>query len=278
MLLDIELRGTGNSIHSFELNGQRIETNFIPANLEGKHQLIITLSDKFPPKQDENFKSVDFSPATVEYLIQDNQLEITNYDASLSYSVYRDGKHFMDMNSSTLKLEPVDEFHEYMIIARDTKGYESFAGIPLALYPSLNQYIFEAEDFASISAYSYKGYSGKGYVELSKQKNTILDFTIQVDKTGDYLLDFRYANGSGPVNTDNKCAIRTLWVNGKNMGAVVFPQRGLNEWSNWGYSNPKKISLKKGPNQLKLSFESWNENMNGDINTAMIDFLRLVKL
>ena len=278
MLLDIELRGTGNSIRSFELDGQRIETKFIPANLEGKHQLIITLTGKFPPKQDENFKPVDFSPPTVEYIFQDNQLEITNYDASLIYTVYMNGKHFLDMNSSTLSLEPLDEFHEYMLIARDARGYESFAALPLRLYQPENQFIFEAENFAGKAEYPYEGYSGKGFVELSKKKNTTLNITLHVDNAGDYLVDFKYANGSGPVNTDNKCAIRTLWVNGNKQGAIVFPQRGNNEWSNWGFSNSRKIRLNKGQNQIKLSFESWNENMNGQVNTAMIDFLRLISM
>ena len=36
----------------------------------------------------------------------------------------------------------------------------------------------------------------------------------------------RYANGNGPVNTENKAAIRTLCVDGDRKGVLVMPQRG----------------------------------------------------
>jgi hypothetical protein len=91
-------------------------------------------------------------------------------------------------------------------------------------------------------------------------------------------VDFRYANGNGPTNTDNKCAIRTLKVDGRQEGSLVFPQRGTGEWSNWGYSNSVRIYLAKGKHTITLSFENFNDNMNGDINQAMIDYMRIVWL
>jgi hypothetical protein len=93
-----------------------------------------------------------------------------------------------------------------------------------------------------------------------------------------YSIDFRYANGNGPTNTENKCAIRTLKVDEKKAGTFVFPQRGVDEWSNWGFSNPVHVSLKKGKHTVTLSFEHSNENMNVDINQAMLDYLRITKI
>jgi len=99
-----------------------------------------------------------------------------------------------------------------------------------------------------------------------------------VQRDGLYSIDLRYANGNGPTNTDNKCAIRTLYVDNKEAGTVVFPQRGKNEWSNWGYSNKVNVYLTKGTHLLDLDFKDFDDNMNGRINQAMIDCLRLVKL
>jgi hypothetical protein len=98
------------------------------------------------------------------------------------------------------------------------------------------------------------------------------------DEAGEYAIDFRYSNGSGPVNTDNKCAIRTLKKESEIIGAFVFPQLGKEEWSNWGTSNIIITRLNKGYNLLTLSFEPYNENMNGEINTALLDFMRLTKI
>ena len=91
-------------------------------------------------------------------------------------------------------------------------------------------------------------------------------------------MDFRYANGNGPTNTENKCAIRTFNVDGQFAGTFVFPQRGKEEWSNWGFSNVNTVKLTKGTHEFQLSFEDWNENMNGEINQAMLDYLRLIKI
>ena len=93
----------------------------------------------------------------------------------------------------------------------------------------------------------------------------------------EYLLNVHYSNGSGPWNTDNKCAIRSLTVNGSYAGVLVFPQRGKDEWSDWGFSNSRSVSLQQGENMVVISFEDWNNNMNVDVNTAMLDYLSVVR-
>jgi hypothetical protein len=59
---------------------------------------------------------------------------------------------------------------------------------------------------------------------------------------------------------------------------MVFPQRGKGEWSEWGFSNAVKTKLSKGKHTVTLAFKPANENMNGDINQAMIDYLRIIEL
>lgn len=103
-----------------------------------------------------------------------------------------------------------------------------------------------------------------------------MTYPITLKKSGDYYIDVRYANGSGPVNTENKCAIRSLYANGSFAGPLVMPQRGEDEWSNWGFSNPVTVHLNSGTNQLEIQFDpKINENMNGQVNSALIDYIRL---
>jgi hypothetical protein len=115
-------------------------------------------------------------------------------------------------------------------------------------------------------------------VEINTTENPGLNLIVNIDNDGDYAIDFRYANGNGPTNTENKCAIRTLAIDDKNIGTALFPQRGKEEWSNWGYSNMNKVHLTKGKHTISLNYNEWNENMNGTINQAMIDFVRIIKL
>lgn len=64
----------------------------------------------------------------------------------------------------------------------------------------------------------------------------------------------------------------------KQIGTFVFPQRGVDEWSNWGFTNSIHASLKKGKHNLTLSFEHNNENMNVEINQAILDYVRITKI
>jgi hypothetical protein len=137
--------------------------------------------------------------------------------------------------------------------------------------------VVEAENFASASGLPFKGYSGKGFVELNKQLNTNFQFVVNVPQSGEYYIEFMYSNGSGPINTDNKCCIRTLKSGDKILGPIVMPQRGKEEWSNWGLSNALLVKLTNGENHFSLSLEPWDENMNGEVNTAMIDFVQATK-
>lgn len=97
-------------------------------------------------------------------------------------------------------------------------------------------------------------------------------------ETGLYSKDFRYANGNGPINTENKCAIRTLFVDGRAKDAVVMPQRGDNLWTDWGFTNSLKAELKKGRHILTLIFSEYDDNMNVDVNGALLDSMRLILL
>ena len=101
---------------------------------------------------------------------------------------------------------------------------------------------------------------------------------VNIPKDGTYAIDFRYANGNGPTNTENKCAIRTIKDDATILGTFVFPQRGVDEWSNWGFSNFVQAFFKKGKHKIVLSYEPWNENMNGSINQAMVDYMRVIKI
>jgi hypothetical protein len=136
----------------------------------------------------------------------------------------------------------------------------------------------ELEEQMKPAAYTYKGFSGKGFVEISRSINSTVNLQVDIKTSGVYAIDFRYSNGNGPSNTENKCAIRTVKVNGVKEGTLVFPQRGNEEWSNWGFSNPVLVNLQKGRQQISLSLDPANENMNMEINQAMLDYLRIRKI
>jgi len=194
---------------------------------------------------------------------------------AVSYQILFNGKLFGTTNAGNYPLVE-NKYGEYQVIAVDKKQVPSFASEPIAYYNEI--LIYEAEKHANQSNLNYQGFSGNGFVETSKTVNPNLLLPIEIKEDGNYAIDIKYANGNGPTNTENKCAIRTLRLNKNSIGTIIFPQRGTKEWSNWGFSNSVQTFIKKGIYQLELRLEDYNDNMNEQINQAMIDYIRIIKL
>jgi hypothetical protein len=217
------------------------------------------------------------SPETPVVILDRNELAWDSVVGNVTYLVYRDGQMVAETSNTGYRLEENQSGGEYQVLAKTSDGIESFLSEPVTGSEE-NRLIMETEDYNLPSKDRIPGFRGNGYVEFSKKNNARLKFSVSRPEAGEWFLSFRYANGSGPVNTDNKCGIRTLFVNNQYASSLVFPQRGVNEWSNWGVTNTIKVNLKKGRNQLEIRFEPLNENMNGEINRFLLDQIVLERL
>ena len=275
-LLNISMQGFGNRIKRITLDGKPSVGGIIPADLTGEHTVKILLANNVI-KGKSNFLVNYIAIKTPVVTYKKGVLSWLAIPGAFNYRVAKNGKYIALINSKVYQVDS-NRFAEYQVSAIDAKGISSFNSEIVQVIPSKAIKIIEAESVAEKSILPYQGFSGNGFVEISKVKNTTLNFTVNIVQDGIYSIDFRYANGNGPINTENKCAIRTLNSDMHFAGTIVFPQRGKEEWSNWGYSNPVKIKLLKGSHIISIQFKNNNENMNGEINQAMIDNLRIVKI
>ncbi|HEX5830301.1 MAG TPA: hypothetical protein VFY16_04910, partial [Gemmatimonadaceae bacterium] len=124
----------------------------------------------------------------------------------------------------------------------------------------------------------YAGYTGAGYLPLGTARHTTVTIPVRIARAGVYAIDVRYANGSGPVNSGDRAAVRTLLVNGKRAGAMVMPQRGNELWTDWGYGSPVHVRLAAGAHTLTIAYTALDRNMNGAVNAALLDHVRLTRL
>lgn len=277
-VLNIEMDGFGNSIKSFSVDGKESDKHEVSSALKGNHSIKIILANNEFASQKINSVDDIFSPQMPLVNYENGILSWTDTSKNISsYKILKNGKILKESSETSLKVDTT-KYGDYQVIAISNAHTESFASEPLQVNATANQQIIQIEDFVPKSNKPYQGFTGTGFVEISKTINRKIDLTIKVKEDGDYSLDVRYANGNGPINTENKCAFRTITINNKTAGTLVFPQRGIDEWSNWGWSNSLKLSLTKGLHHVTISFEDWNENMNGDINQAMLDCVRLIKL
>lgn len=278
-ILNIQLKGYGDQIRTFLVDGKKRTFPFIPAGLKGTHSIEIELNNRINNLGQINYRTVDYSLPTLKYEYADNAVIFVENKDIKTYIGYRNGKKFIETSNNRIQLGVDAQQTEYMFVAIDNRGYQTFADKPLIVTPISKSLLVEAESFAPKSQQGNSGYSGPGFIELSKTVNANYQFIVTVPEDGLYAVDFRYANGSGPLNTDNKCALRSFYEGTKILGTIVFPQRGSNEWSSWGYSNAQKVRLKKGIHYFSLRFESpENNNMNIDTNIANLDLIRVVRV
>ncbi|TRX72352.1 Bacterial alpha-L-rhamnosidase [Carboxylicivirga sp. M1479] len=271
--LDITIKGHGSIIKSCTINNKEGKA-FIPHNAQGHHQIVIELQESKQVQAVKHSQDNQFSLVTPRLQRNRNKLMWNEVEGATAYQVLQDGKLIASINNNEFVTEPSSVYHEYSIKAINPSN-ESFSSQIEAIHPS-SSITVDATLMSKLSDNTTSGYSGKGYLVLDKKQNTNIQYSIKVDKAGTYLIQARYSNGSGPNNTDNKCAIRTLKVNGSKVGVLVMPQRGKDEWSNWGLTNLVTINLKKGNNTIQLSFEDYNNNMNGEVNRALIDEIKLI--
>ena len=275
--LNIELNGYGSNVKSFKLDGRKIVNAIIPADLKGRHNVYIELDNTANTQQTINKIGNLNSIATPEVSYSEGTLSWSRVNGAFKYRVLNNGKLLSVTNRLTVPVSAIS-YGEYQVIAVDAKGRESFASEPVQVIPGSVISTIELEDIVAKASLPYQGFSGAGFINICKTENIVLNIPVKVAGDGTYAIEFRYANGNGPINTENKCAIRTLELNGQFVGAIVLPQRGKGEWSNWGFTNVVKVNLKKGTNELILKYQEANSNMNGDVNQALLDCVRIVNL
>lgn len=276
-VLSITVAGTGNVIESISMDGQPLPDAFLPATTSGAHSIVIKMNNKPFDKDGIKLTTNRYSlPEPVLLSTDNNTLRWQPVKGARHYLIYRNGVARHQTTDTVFRFADTAPT-EFKIAAVDKEGYTSFTCEPVMVNTQARLTV-EAEQGAAAASLGYVNYSGSGYVALTSSSNTRYKISINVAEAGNYWLDVRYSNGSGPWNTDNKCALRSLYINGAYSGSLVLPQRGKDEWSDWGYSNARMVTLQAGANTLELVLEPWNTNMNVDVNTAMLDHWRLIRV
>ena len=281
-LLDITISGYGANIKSFKVNGKEQAPFIAAAKAKGNLKVEIVMDSQPIPPLSVNTVDNAKSPITPIVRIDGNVLSWQSIEYINHYIVLRNGNPIAETRSTTYK---VTEPGEYQVIGVADDGIQSFASEPvsnrLAIVvelPGENTIVHSDEipmDYRPTTAVT--GYEGVGFVELDK-KSAPLDVMVDVPEEGDYFLTLRYANGNGPVNTENRCGIRTVSVDGVPTGIVVLPQRGRGNWDDWGFSNSLLLNgLTPGEHVITISYLPENENMNITTNHFLLDHITLTK-
>ena len=285
-ILDITIQGYGDRVSAFYIDGKKLKEPFVSSSMNGRHSVRIVMNDQFSRYDEHTVEPVNYSPHTpIAWLDGATRMSWQQVQGVKEYKILRNGSTIAIQPESNIEgnyydIPDEEGFAEYQVVAVDSLGVESFASEPLVRFGISNVRHYDMTAFAEPTTLkSCQGYSGNGAIEITSTSNTRIDLRINVPADGTYLIDFRYSNGTGSPTSGNSCASRMLWYNGRRVGNVVFPQRGKDLWSNWGYSTPVVLKLKQGEQSLVLIYELDNQNMSPDnVNRAILDHLRLIPL
>ncbi|ANQ48893.1 family 78 glycoside hydrolase catalytic domain [Flammeovirga sp. MY04] len=273
--LDITLSGYGNQVKSITIDGKSVNKPQFDLSKGGKHTIEIVLSDNDITEGSSSNKVPNkFHLGTPVAKLEGGEFVWEEVKGANEYEVFINGKSTAKTNKTSFTLSEDAKLTEIAVRAIDTDGDVSYLSEPIQVGKIMTKNISR---IARASKRVKIADAPSGVLELSKSNNKKVSFKMTVPESGDYMVWLSYTNGSGPWNTDNKCAIRTLYVNNTNYGALVMAQRGTGEWSSIGKTNHISVKLKKGVNNFSLRFEDYNENMNVDVNTALIENVYLIK-
>ncbi|MDE5842454.1 MAG: hypothetical protein K2H35_01800 [Muribaculaceae bacterium] len=251
-ILNISISGYGDKIKSFKVNGNA-QSPFIAAKkAKGVMNVEIVMADNEIAPAGINHAPQMSTPITPIAWLEGTTLTWNPIEYIGHYIIIKDGKKIAETKATTFDASVPGE---YQVIGVSTEGVESFASEPRSTRHEI------------LVDFPFK----------ENNKADILTIPVDVDEEGDYHISLRYANGNGPVNTENKCAIRTLSVDNNRIGIVVMPHRGKGNWDDYGWTNSVATHLTPGHHEIKLDFRPENENMNIARNHARINALRLVK-
>ncbi len=268
-VFNISVKGWGDGISSFRIDGTESPDHFIASGMTGTHTIEISMNNQAVSQGHKTLSNYT-APDTPVLAVSGDGLTWSPVSDAAKYSVFRNGKEIGSATDPAYKPENGFTTAEYQVKAIDSNGVGSFLSNPVTVTAGSGTLLAEAGNFNIRPETRFPGFTGNGYVRFTLDDDKELKITVRAE-AGRYALRMRYANGTGPVNTDNNCAIRSLYVNGAYAGALVFPQRGKDEWSDWGFTFPEWIDLKGGANTLSVRYEDFNRNMDGGKNEFLLD-------
>ena len=295
--LNITVEGYGDRVRELIVGGKRLYSEkgkVIPAKmLKGNVDIVVRMDcEPIPVMKVTNVVNLKAPFTPITWLSNDpaldgagvpanNRLEWNPIEYIGKYIVLKDGEPVAETRETSYAATLPGE---WQVIGVAADGTQSFASEPRSNRPAIVcQYPGETTVIRSGEACNVPpggkvaGFTGAGFLELDRSGSVPAEIFVDIPETEVYTISFRYANGNGPVNTENKAGVRTLTVDGFKAATMVFPHRGTGNWNDWGYSNHISLILEKGTHRIGLRYLPEDENMNIATNHLLLDCLRIEK-
>lgn len=305
-VLNLTITGNGDKIKKYVVNGKNVSADYIipfSKNKDGqKFDIFIEMekSDDYiksyslKGKRKSVFKATSISSAIPNTFIEyeKNKAFITWKPLNkFGYKVYLND-YFYETKERSLETSAFNNLGLCTVFANsDNKNIPALPAKVIRIESTKNTKFYEAENSefvggtiksddmentasAKTSADLQTVLANKSrYIEKwGSSKGDFIQFNVNVKKEGFYVVDFRFKNGHGPINTGEKCAIRALSVDNVLKRRIAFPQQG--NWTSWAMSSPNIVWLSKGKHTIALYTDDYCYSQHGIFNYISLDCMR----
>lgn len=275
--LNLTLTGSGNTIKKITVNGQEYRQNYkLPLGATGTYNIQIEMEDNKidqPINLDDNYNHA-IAPKMPTLTIKETQFWWSEEPGN-KYYVF-DGINTQEVSGKKSHSIDNSEYHCYTVFCIDKNGIKSELSQPVVSNVATK---IEAESGtykAGTLRTKPSGYSGSGVIDDPVSTSSPVTIKYTAPKDGTYLLSCCY-NNKGEPTSSNTCGIRSVYIDGKDVGSLVFPIM------NFYYQMSSKlvIPLTKGIHEITIKYDDANfydRNMNINTNNVQYDYFTITDI
>ncbi len=267
--IDVILHGHGAQVGKCLVNGKS-SVPVIHANTNGHYVVEIELMPCDPSANCLNWvKSIPYDLPMPEWDWEQEGLHWKPVKGAQYYRVYRNGIPIALTEQTFFMPRPADGVNQYQAMAVSMEGRESFLNVPREFVPSNVRVETRPCGLSGDDIWDSRGGRGRN----------VKFYDIFLALNGVYRVDAFFVNGTGDYKDGNTCALRSLILNGKRVGSLVFPHMNhQGDWSRFSYTPGLDIPLVAGAYTVALEYLDEDVNTNYDVNDCQIKHIRFTRI
>lgn len=184
------------------------------------------------------------------------------------YKVFRNGVFIAQTEGTSYGAHAAHDSGLYQVMACSSDGRESFLNEPRKR---------ECPD--GVLEIKVLGAEDSLWLKKTEESQPMAIEDLDVPISGVYRVEARYSNGMESIKDGNTCALRSLMIDGKRCGSLVFPHGGeQGDWEKVCSSPGYNVFLAQGRHHIELEMTKHDENSNYFVNECIVRSLRFVRI
>ncbi len=267
--IDLSLTGKGSEIVSITVNGENVGTSYtLPFGASGDYRIDIVVAESENEYDDETVNLNDeknhvICPKMPVAKLSGNTLT-WGAQSGCTYKVWT-GSQYVDVKTNSYTIDP-SVYGSYSVVVVSKDGVWSEMSRPIIVSPSRIK--IEAEN-CTLKNLSKTTVSGKSVVTdtFAASVDRVLTINVNIEEAGQYVFWACYNDySSNDPNSCSNCAIRSVFVDGKDVGALMFPVVNYD----FQTSTHLLLQLTKGDHEIVVKYDKdnhYDSNMTQDTHT-----------